>query len=721
MTGIIVATIIIGLIVLVGGIALFMLLPILLALVGVVVLVLVMAVVAILMVPNFITLDNFKPEIIGMLEQATGREITIGGPIGFTVWPVLGLQLRDISVGNPEGSKDPIFLAAQEVGVGVTLSSLMDRRLELRELRVVEGQLNLTTDTRGGNNWTFSQKGEGSSKPSEHEQAESQKSGDDFSIKDIQISKIEILRTNISYDPARGEPLDLDNINLAVTMPSLDQPLDVKGSVNLRQQDVKLEGRVDKPRALMANTTTPVTFTLGLLGDELRLTGELTNGNFKGDVTAGVANLSKLASWASGSAASLPLSTVSLMAKVDATAERANLSNISLKADDMTLTGKFSAQWAVARPRVTADVDVSKVDLDRFMAADSSAASASSGSSSSGAAPDLSFLDKLNADIAARLGGLVYKGATLGSTKATVVINNGRMNAAITPASLYEGTVSAKADVSAAARGGRTFSTNIVLDGVQVGPVLQQFAGNDRLTGKGDLTLSLSGPLASTDVMKREIDGDGKFMFRDGALKGVNIAALVRDAKAVLGGGRTGGGTDGPVQTDFTELSGTFRINNGVVTNNDLKMLSPLVRVTGRGMASLPADNVDYRIEAALVADLTGQGGAMERRGLVIPVNVRGPFAALKYEPDLQGLVLGNVGVAKDIGAAVQQLGTKEGQRGARDTIKNILGLPSRTQQPEAAPAAPAPESALAPEAAPAPAPTEPAKPADVLRGLLTR
>lgn len=733
MTGILVAAIIIGLLVLVGGFALFVLLPAFFAFVGVLALIAVMSVVAVLMVPNFITLDDFKPEIINMLREATGREIAIGGPIGFTVWPVLGLQLKDISIGNPRGSKDPIMLAAQQLGVGVTLSSLMEHRLELRELRIVGGQLNLSTDARGRGNWNIQPDPDG-------EKSTPASDGDDtaaadgnqseaFSIKDIAIEKIEVLDTNISYDSAGGTPVDLDNIDMTVSMPSLDKPLSVSGGLTLRDREIRLQGTLGKPRAVMNGENTPVNVTFSIGGDQVKLHGSAGTGNFKGDLSVKVGDLGQLAGWIANSPAHLPVRTLALSGKLDASSSRAELSGMHMSVDDMTVSGQATAQWSGARPRVNMDVDVSQLNLDRFMG-DGSAAPVQSGSAASsgaGQAPDLSVLDKVNADITARLAGLVVKGAQLGATTLHATINNGALQASTSPADFYSGTVAVKTGVTAAGRGSRSFTSNIVLAGVDIEPVLKQFAGSDRLSGRGDLTLNLNGPVAAPDVIKRELGGTGNFMFRNGALKGVNIAGLIRNAKSVLSR-QAQDSSSGPVETDFTELSGTFRIDNGVVSNNDLKMLSPLVRVTGRGTASLPQDDVNYRIEAALVADLTGQGGVLDRKGLVIPVNVRGPFGNLRYQPDLQGLVLGNVGAAQDIGNAVRDLGTKEGQRNARDTIKGMLGLPT-SQQQEAAPAAPvaegtatSPEAPAAPteQAAPAPEPAQP-QPADILRGLLTR
>lgn len=719
MTGIIVAATIIGLIVIVGSFALFFLLPVLLALLGAAVLLVMMVAVVILLLPNFVTLDEFKPQIIEALSNATGREIAIGGPIGFSVWPVLGLQLRDISVGNPEGARMPIMLAAQQVGVGVTLSSLMDHRLELRELRIVGGQLNLSTDSKGRANWQMKLSEDKTADDQATGDADANQTGSDFAIRDISIEKIEVVDTSVSYEKAGAEPVDLDDIDLTFSMPSLDKAASFKGDVGFRGREVQISGQVGDPRALKDGGHTDVKLTASFGGDRVAFTGNVENAILQGQLTASSSDLSALAGWASGAPAALPVKSFELASTLKASAAKAELSSLNLAVDDIKVAGAVTAALAGAKPRVDADVSVSPLDLDKFMTGEGSSAAATETAAASAQAPDLSALDMFNADVTARLAGLTVKGATLGATTAKLVVQGGRLQFSMTPASLYEGSVVAKAEVSPGSRGSRSFSASATLDGVQMEPVLTQFAGFTRLSGKGDASFNVTGLVAAPDAMKRSIGGDGKFIFRDGALKGVNIPAMLRNAKAMLGAGRKE--SEGAQQTDFTELSGTFTIKDGIVSNNDLKMLSPLLRVLGKGTVSLPASTVDYRVEGVLVADLTGQGGALDSKGLVVPINIRGPFSALRYEPDLKGLVLGNAGTAKEIGNVVKDLGTKEGQRNAREAVKGLLGLP--TKQQETAPAETSSGEAPATtteQPAPAEAPA-PLKPEDALKSLFGR
>lgn len=710
MTGLIVAAAIIGLICIVGAVVLFLLLPFLLAAFAFLALLVTMVVVSVVLVPNFVTLDSFKPQITEAVQQFLGREISIGGPIGFSVWPVLGLQLKDISLGNPAGSSEPIMLSAKELGVGVTLSSLMDHKLELRELRLVGPQINLSVDARGRGNWVFSpsrsaaRSAEPSAEKGEGDVASG--GGQSLEIKDVKIERVEVIDGSVSYDSADGTAVDLEDIDLMFTMPSLDEKANFSGDFNFRGREVKLSGTLDEPRAVTGEKGSSAHTALSLGSDTVELSGTVRPAGFNGQLKTAVANLSGLVGWATDNpAAALPFKTVALQSNLEASATKARLSDLSLKLDDMSVAGTVSARWDGARPSVTADVDVGTLALDPFMAPANGAAPAAGAPASDqpteAATPDLSALSAVNADVTARLAGLALRGMELGATTLRLQLQNGKLESSFSPASLYGGTVRGKLDLlPPARRGPYSFASGLTLDGVDVDQVLTHLNGASKLSGAADFTANVNGPLLGGTALMSSLDGDGRFMFRNGAIKGVNIAAILRQAKSLLGG-QAGAATDEPQQTDFTELSGTFRITDGVVRNDDMKMLSPLVRVTGKGTANLGTQVADYRIDAAFVADLTGQGGVLQRRGLVIPVNVRGPFSALRYEPDLAGLALNNVDAAKGAVEAIQNANPRDVRNAARGALQNLLG---GGQKPAETAPAPADGASATPDAAPKPA-----------------
>jgi AsmA protein len=146
--------------------------------------------------------------------------------------------------------------------------------------------------------------------------------------------------------------------------------------------------------------------------------------------------------------------------------------------------------------------------------------------------------------------------------------------------------------------------------------------------------------------MVSALDGKGKVAFTNGAIRGINLAALVRNVKDVFLNPKAMESQ----KTDFAELSGTFNISNGMLHNDDLQLLSPLLRVTGKGTVDLPKQTVNYRIEPKVVASTKGQGGKADLSGLMVPVMVSGPWNNLSYRPDLAGAL------KQDPGKALEQL-----------------------------------------------------------------
>ena len=89
--------------------------------------------------------------------------------------------------------------------------------------------------------------------------------------------------------------------------------------------------------------------------------------------------------------------------------------------------------------------------------------------------------------------------------------------------------------------------------------------------------------------IRRSLNGTAQIAFRDGALKGVNLASLIRKAKSALGAGTTNA-TSSDDRTDFSEFSGSATITQGLLTNKDLMAKSPFLRVDGSGQVSLVRD-----------------------------------------------------------------------------------------------------------------------------------
>jgi AsmA protein len=135
--------------------------------------------------------------------------------------------------------------------------------------------------------------------------------------------------------------------------------------------------------------------------------------------------------------------------------------------------------------------------------------------------------------------------------------------------------------------------------------------------------------------------------FLDGALNGFNIRQSIEDAKAKLKG------DDPPPQktrkTDFSSLTISGVINNGVFSSDDLDIQAPALRVGGKGSADINREVVDYLVNAKLVGTSKGQqgGSADDLAGLSIPVRIKGPFTEPKIDVQLDEMLKAKVEAEK--------------------------------------------------------------------------
>ena len=85
----------------------------------------VLIVAAIILVPMFVDLNDHKERIILEVKKATGRDLTIGGDLGLSVFPHFALELNGLSLSNAPGFAGGDFAAVQHAQVRVNMVPLL--------------------------------------------------------------------------------------------------------------------------------------------------------------------------------------------------------------------------------------------------------------------------------------------------------------------------------------------------------------------------------------------------------------------------------------------------------------------------------------------------------------------------------------------------------------------------------------------------------------------
>ncbi|MEW6312644.1 MAG: AsmA family protein [Pseudomonadota bacterium] len=295
------------------------------------------------------------------------------------------------------------------------------------------------------------------------------------------------------------------------------------------------------------------------------------------------------------------------------------------------------------QPVYNFDLDIDKLDVDRLLPPKKAATQAKAGPEQP---LDLSALKGLNANGNLRIAALMAANIQASQVKVGIKAANGMLVLSPLSATLYQGTLNGSATVSAA---GPRIALKQDLAGVSIAPLLKDVAGKDVLEGKGRIALDVTTQGATVTQMKKALNGSLSVNLADGAIKGINLAATLRSAKANLGGkGEQTQAANTAEKTDFSELKASFAIRNGVAHNEDLSLKSPLLRVGGNGDINVGEDSINYLAKATVVATAAGQGGAelAQLKGMTIPVRVMGPYTALQYKIDF-GAMVGEVAKQK--------------------------------------------------------------------------
>ncbi|MCY9823200.1 AsmA family protein [Aeromonas media] len=680
------------------------------------------AVVAIAALVSLIDPNQFKPQLAEQVRKSTGRELVMEGDIGWRFWPSLGLSLEKVQLRNPAGFAEPDLLRFVQGDASVALLPLLSHRLEIGKVTLSGAHLFIQTRADGSSNLNGLVKASAADKqPSAGESqpaaaAASEEKPWQISLQGVALVEASALvRDDRSGAVSRLDRLDLDlgqltpgewvPVTLAAKGARGELTFDLKGQTQLKLareakaselKELSLDGSLSEPGQRLDNLSLKAdrlalgqwsSLTLNLSGaqgaaDKPTLAGTL-EGTLKARLDQGLQLVevsdAVLAAKLSGDALPRPQMQLKLagFARAELDKQTVTLSNLVMGADDALLSGNGTVHLR-AVPKVEFDFKGEKLDLDSWLgqpakaapAAATSGAAAPAGAKAQAAAtkalstmePDLAALKAVDLAGRLQLGSLRLKGLDLNAVDLQLALAGGQLNLKQFGAGVAGGRVTANGMLDARQQPAR-YQVHKRIQGVDIRPLLQTLAQNDRLEGKGDLEVQVQGIGLSEQALRSQMQGKVSLRLSDGALHGINLAEMIREARATL----TGKGADQVKEvrkTDFSALTASFQIANGVARSDDIQLLAPALRVKGQGQTALVPETLDFLFLTSVVESSKGQGGKSvdELKDVTIPVRIGGHWQAPSYRLDVKELLSNN--------KVLEEKARKEAERG----LKKLLG-----------------------------------------------
>jgi AsmA protein len=388
----------------------------------------------------------------------------------------------------------------------------------------------------------------------------------------------------------------------------------------------------------------------------------------------------------------------------------------SAKDAQWTLAGKLNdnqfstegrARFADKVPHLNVQARFDALDLNKVLGAataQEAPAQAASAPAPADTPVQMAGLDAVQGQFALRAGSLVFRQYRVDDAVLDATLEAGVLKVTKLHGRAWGGTVDASgfADSRSSKLG-----VKLAASSVNIQSMLKSVADKDLLEGTGRVTADLQTSGKTVGELRSRLAGNAAVQLRDGAVKGVNLAQSLRRAKVALGASQdTVEQAKQTEKTDFSEMSASFQVADGVARSSDLDAKSPFLRLAGTGSADIGRGLIDYTARATVANTSKGQEGAeLEAlKGVTVPVLLSGPFEAISWKIQWSAIA---ANLAKT--RAGEKLKDQEDK--LKDRLKDKLGLPkSSTSAPAAA--------ASGASAAAAPA-TPKDKLKDKLKGLL--
>jgi AsmA protein len=512
-------------------------------------------------------------QIQDRVERATGYKLTINGGARIGLWPSLNIALNDVILQDPKGRDSDNRITAGSIQADMTLASVWAGKPEISELVVVRPVVNVPLQR---------ERLRETAAPAKPAAA----SANAFSIEHVSVTGGTVVFSNLR-DRVENR---IETINADVTVDA-DRKIRMTGNARSGDTPLKFEIKAAPPAPPLERQNIPAEIKLEAPG--------------------------------------LLQAPLSAKAEVRLNGTVVMINGLTGVLDDGAFNGWASVDLA-SKPLVKLDLDFQRLAL-----AKSPGSSGSAGQPWSNATIDLGGLNYV--DVQARISAaeLTIGDGHFAPAAIDATLASGVLTARVANLGAYGG--SANGDVTVdASTSNPTFALRADLTGVRALPLLKGVADFDKLDGRLQTKISVRSSGNSQHAIMANMSGTTFAVFQDGAIKGLNVAQMIRSLTAST---LAGWQESSEQATDLSQLSASFRIDKGQAQTTDLNLVGPLVKMTGVGTIDLGTKQIGFRVEPKLVMTTEGQGRAAEPVGLGIPVMIEGPWGAPRIYPEMQGML----------------------------------------------------------------------------------
>lgn len=584
-----------------------------------------LGVIAAVMLPRLIDPNDYRDDISKLVHENSGLTLSIDGPIGWSVFPWVGLSLEDVSV---KGVNDQPLARLGQAEISVKVMPLLKKQVEMQTVTVNGLELSLVKDKNGKGNWEVEKPASAKSTEPTTEQEQTPAPTEEKTSGlpvELNIASVEITNLLFSYDdlqagkkylinqasmttgPIRNQqPVDF-NLKSRISIPDLVMRAGIKGTLTVNVADGKYSvSNLD----ISANPDVDKAETVSLVGhinlvqEPLLVDGELDVKQFNPK-----ALLSQIKVQLPAMADKNAMTRLSFDSKFSTDGKSFDAPTLSLKLDDFKIDGQFQVT-DLNKQSMKFSFNGNDLNLDNYLPPASNKPATSSDqqktsttskapATASGKAAEQPLIPEdmlrgLNIDGSMELASLTVAGFRFDKPSVSLKAANSQQDVKI-GSGFYQGKISLNTKLDVRKKGTPKISTTAALKGIDLEALAQPIPALQPVHGlvNADLNVATSGQYQS--VLTKNLNGKTQFSIDKGVFTNANFDKLVCEGIASIRK-KDLNKSDWGDSTNFKDLSGTFVIRNGVATNNNLIASLSNLNLKGDGKIDLVQQYLDYHM-----------------------------------------------------------------------------------------------------------------------------
>ncbi len=260
--------------------------------------VIVLAVAGLIALPSLVPSSVYKEKIETQLTKELGRSVHVLGEVKLGVFPVIRANTGRVEIDNPEGYSAKHFASMDAMSTRVKLIPLLSKRVEITSFTLKNPLINLERRADGQENWVFSEAAQAT--PADDSSSGPFKRDGRYADIDPAIGKFSLEGGNISYsDAVKNVSHKLEDVNVAVALTSLADPLKVDGDFIYNGTAADVDINLDSPRDFLDGREAPLNLNLKTDFTQIDAKGRFLAGEdiaFNFDIDGEVSDMAKLVS-----------------------------------------------------------------------------------------------------------------------------------------------------------------------------------------------------------------------------------------------------------------------------------------------------------------------------------------------------------------------------------------------------------------------------------------